>query len=199
MSDKVDYYSFRNEPIEMDGAANRCEQGGNVAFTHDVTKGIPQDYEKCDIIYCEPSWLAGYGIFEERAGTKVGSYERYLGFFKILTATAIPVVLVLGKNALKKMNPFWKDSIPVKLNGTPETAYSWNIRFPLMDIKTNYDLIRALATRYDRVGDMCCGYGNTARIFKEEGKNFVVSDINEKLINFIADNYMDGEDKRLWQ
>jgi hypothetical protein len=186
------YHSFRNDEIKIFSSLERLEKDGDIAFAHDLTLGLPKDYNDCDILYSEPSWLLGYDIFSKRAETISGSYKTYIDVLSKLTFNKKPIVLIIGKNALKKMNQNFTQK-KVKLNNHWETAYGWNIDISKYDVNLNYDLIKCLSKDFNKVGDMNCGYGNTGRIFKDNGKNFVMSDINSKTIYYVAKKLMNYE------
>ena len=186
------YHSFRNAEIKIFGELKRFEKNGNIIFSHDLTKGLPKEYNQCDLLYSEPSWLAGYKIFTKRANVLSGSYKEYVEQLSIITNSEHPVVLILGKNALKNLNQNYSYK-KVKLNNHWETAYGWNIDISKYDVKTNYELIHCLSFDFNKVGDMNCGYGNTGKIFKDNGKHFVMSDISKKVVYYAAKKIMGYE------
>jgi 2-polyprenyl-3-methyl-5-hydroxy-6-metoxy-1,4-benzoquinol methylase len=53
---------------------------------------------------------------------------------------------------------------------------------------TDIEVIGHLARRYARVGDFCCGYGRTLRLFARHGKRFTGSDYNARCIGYIAEH-----------
>lgn len=196
MTKEEEYYSFRNKPRETKKSIDRFESKGNIVFKHDLTLGIPNEYSKCDLIYCEPSWMKGYEIFSERAEKKaIGDYNRYLEVLSQITYLKKPIAMILGKSALKKMNPNYISEVRIKLNGSPETIYGWNIDFAKYNAKgiTSFELAKRLSQDYNCVGDMSCGYGNVGKAFKENNKNFVMSDISGKSVYEVAEKIMDYE------
>jgi hypothetical protein len=160
---------------------------GCIAFVHDMCKGIPSEYDKCDILYSELSWLKGYPIFKDRAGIKDNySFNDYvLSIASIIESTIIPIVFICGKSHLKRF-PKYTSMLPVSLNDHSEFAYSWGLDISGMDTRDNVGLISNLSDRYECVGDFCCGFGLSGRIFRSNGKSFIMSDINEKCITYIS-------------
>jgi hypothetical protein len=53
--------------------------------------------------------------------------------------------------------------------------------------KSTDDLLHYVARYHSCIGDFCCGYGQSARIFRSEGKQFVCSDFNASCIGFIRE------------
>lgn len=187
-------HSFRSPEIYTKFGVKRLEKNGCVVFVRDITVGIPSEYQRCDVLYSEPSWLKGYSIFQERAfgfepmdlDSNLSAYKRYLGSIsKVIGETKLPTVLICGKQALKKL-PVHDSELRVRLNGHWEQAYAWGLDISGFDVRTNEDLIRCLARQFHCVGDFSCGYGVAGRVFKDHGKHFVMSDINEKCITYVA-------------
>jgi len=122
----------------------------------------------------------------------IGSFEDYIrSISEIIQRVEIPVVLICGKQSLRRF-PVHTSELPVRLNGHWETAYAWSMDISsfqtrLHDFKTNEELLGCLAEIYNYVGDFSCGYGIAGRIFKQNGKKFVMSDINEKCITYISE------------
>jgi len=164
-------------------------QTESIVFRHDICGNFPKYYSDCDVLYAEPAWLDGYFKFMDRADHERTTYEEYLdALTKIINHWNRPLWLIIGSHALKKL-PVPERMEKIILYGYPTNLIGWNdthnYRF-----KTNYDFIEKLAERYDRVGDFCCGYGNTGKIFSEHQKSFVMSDINGKCVFYIAKNLM---------
>lgn len=150
---------------------------------------IPEEFRECDLIYAEPAFPAGMAIFDERAGAKHTQYDVYAtNFGRIIRELGKPTVMFLPDRALKFLPP--PDfTTKVDLNGNLTMVAFWNGAFALGG--SNKDLIRGLACEYNRVGDFCCGYGTTGRLFIEAGKNCVLSDYNPLCCGYVAD-HMEG-------
>ena len=182
-------HSFRNPELYHEIGVTRAEKDGNVVFVHDITEGLPLEYWRCDLIYSEPSWMLGYPLFMERAGT-TGSFQEYRAAIAyIIGIMEIPVVLFCGKQSLRKF-PTHDSECTAKLNGYKETAYAWRADISGYNVKDNEGLLECLANNFNRVGDFSCGYGVAGRAFKRNGKNFVASDINEKCVTYVARNVL---------
>lgn len=188
---KALYHSALKDEVDSLPSLDFYQNGKDIVFKHDVTKGIPIIYNECDVIYSEPAWKDGYEKFMNRASLQSGSYLLYvLQMNHFIERSILPIYLVLGSHVLKEFKePNWV--IPIKLHGYMTNLCIWNdVR---LIAKTNYDVIEQLSQKYDRVGDFNAGYGNTARIFRENEKNFVCSDFNPKCVYFIAKTFMHYE------
>ena len=186
--EKIPYHSALKQGIAEEAEPLQgvhTDAQGNTCFVWDVTAPeIPEAYYECDLIYAEPSWPGGLERFDERAGVKTESYAAYAtAVARIITELGKPTVLFVGANALRHTPPpdFTTSAI---LNGNTVQAAFWNGAFALGN--GSQDIIRSLAERYDRVGDFCCGYGTTGRLFMEAGKTCVLTDYNAKCCGFVA-------------
>lgn len=175
-----------DSPYKGDCTFIRDEQ--NIAFKWDLSKAekIIHTYDPCDVIYSEPPWLSGIKVFNERSGVNTTAADYYKGLTNvILSIKDKPVYITGGKSFIKRIpDPEWKKVI--KLNGHDAEIWGYNCT-ELMSPKDvlNLDFIKSLSQMYNVVGDFNCGYGNTGRIFKENGKRFVMSDYDGNCINHI--------------
>lgn len=193
-----DYHSSLAEPAEA-RPRQRVRLGDSLAFVADLGRGLPKEFADCDILYTEIAWERGYERFIERAG-KGSDYAAYLAALAKIAATAPqPVIFICGKRALRGL-PEPVEVTPVNLNTggrfvAEAVAATFRCRLPevrerhgkWLNIDTE-NLLRALAQTYRRVGDPCCGYGNTGRVFTEHGRDFVLSDLNPTCIGHIAEH-----------
>lgn len=165
------------------------EYEGSAVFPWDInaatlSKGIPEPYYSCDVIYAEPAWPSGLAAFDQRAGVTSPPFSVYaqrLGY--IIRMLGKPSVMFASDRALSCMPPadFVTDA---GLNGNRTKVGFWNGAYALGN--NNHEFIRDLASRYNRVGDFCCGYGTTGRLFREAGKTFVMSDYNTVCCGYVA-------------
>lgn len=170
-------------------ALDKFKVGNSIAFYHDIEKGISMHYKDVDILYSEPPWVDGYLITQKRAKTSKKDYLRFMiGISRAIKLLRKPTIMVMGISH-KKYLPETKTIIPVDLNGYKARAFVYNMKIDGLDFMDIDSLIKSLAKKYNRVGDFCCGYGNTGRIFYEAGKEFVMSDINRRCIGFIQKYY----------
>lgn len=188
---KTPYHSALKPEIDLLPPLDYFQNGKDLVFQHDVTNGIPVIYSVCDVIYSEPAWKDGYEKFVNRSNLPSGNYLLYiLQLNHFIENTAKPVYLVLGSHVLKEFKkPNW--IVPIKLHGYATNLCIWND--VKLVAKTNYEAIELLSRKYNKVGDFNAGYGNTARIFNENGKNFVCSDLNPKCVYYIAKTFMNYE------
>ena len=178
--------ALAKKQAELAAPVDRWEGKGSVAFVHDISDGLTQEFDDCDILYADLPWLHGFREFNDRAGKPTGSYPEFVGMIeKFVVSSGKPAVLVAGRFAIRAMTPHAKKNLT--LNGADALAATYNIS---LDKFPNYgdtkDLLRFLAANFRRVGDFMCGYGRSARIFVESGGTFVASDFNSECIGRIA-------------
>lgn len=164
--------------------AHSSEYG--VALAHDVAAGpLPSFYQACDVFYTDPPWRSGNVRFFDRAGVKPRPHESLMRELVAAVPDDAPAVFVIGKHADSHFGESFA-RYPVRLNEHDAVAYSRGV--DLSGCATAEEVGRLLAGRYARVGDPCCGYGNTAKWFVQAGKQYVVSDINPRCIGYIAEH-----------
>ena len=173
-----------NDPVE------RAEFRNMLVFRHDITLGkIPDEYNKCDLIYIEPSWKLGQEEFNRRVGKIGNDFDIFLNsvihYIDYFYNKNIPVVLT-GGEIYKKSIKFDK-IYKIKLNGYP--CYLLVVGdLMINNHNTQIDVQEELANRFNLVGDFCCGYGNVGMRFALKRKGFVMSDYNAKCIGYIKEN-----------
>lgn len=189
------YHSALKEPLKIDGELDRYESGDSIVFYHDLTNGIHPDFYRVDVIYAEPAWRAGYKIFADRAGVPDSSYsafQKYLAnISNVILALGIPAYITMGSHMKKQLAP--DHLIDIKLNGGKALLGIWNA--DPIQITTNLEAIQYVADHYQIALDFSCGYGNTAKVMKEHGKNFICSDLNKNCIYYIAKELMGYADR----
>lgn len=171
-----------HEPVQL------FEFGGNIAMAHSIEScTLPPAYARCDVLYTEPPWEHGYDIFNNNAHEKGTSYKEFMEKINIIVRNENkPTVIIIGKKYVKLLDTP-AGLISVELNGYPALALFYNMQ--PVNAETNIELIEKLSQAFDCVGDFCCGYGNTGRIFFENRKSFVMSDVNPRCIGFIKNYY----------
>ena len=193
---KTDYHSaLSEEKYQGDSIGfwvSAMNNSISYATTLDVSKisQLPKLYESCDVLYSEPMWEAGVSKFNQRAQISV-EYETYMRNINTLCKTK-PSIIVMGKKAQRYLTDA-QHTLNVTLNGAPARAYVYGFTMTrkLRECASAKDIVKHLATKFNRVGDFCCGYGRTGRIFYENGKSFVQSDYNGKCIGYIKQYYED--------
>lgn len=163
---------------------------GNWALVWDVNDRTPPDqFYECDLIYAEPSWPAGLAAFDERAGVETPGYAHYADSLRIIVEKLKkPTAMFISSRALRRM-PMPDLTFDADLNGNLTPIAFWNGAFATGS--SNKDIIRDFAKRHNRVGDFCCGYGTTGRLFSEAGKRFVMSDYNALCAGYVAEHMGD--------
>jgi hypothetical protein len=92
-----DYHSQLTQPVAA-APAGRFTLGDSVAFQHDITDGLPAEYEDCDVLYSELPWQNGMAVFNERAGRDVSYQDFCQAIGQIAVTTELPMILVTGKH-----------------------------------------------------------------------------------------------------
>lgn len=177
-----EYHSQLHPPVKAE-PVDRFELDGSVAFRHDLTDGLPAEYADCDLLYSDLPWQAGMDEFNSRSGSSTTYAELLRSVSAVVSASFVPVVLVTGRHAVKRL-PTADQEMRVDLNGTPAVALIYGQRVPRANTAT--ELLVRLTDGYGRVGDFCCGYGRTLRLFQAAGKSWVGSDNNARCIGYIA-------------
>lgn len=189
------YHSALKPDLQVSLELDHFEAGGNVVFRMDLVDGPDySQFSACDLIYAEPAWKDGYDVFARRAGTVEGRFQDYLeaigGAIEHFIGCGVPVVLLAGTAMVKKL-PTPSAVRTVKLHNYPSVLAGWGHELEVVrDGCDSFSAIAALADRHQRVGDFCCGYGNTGRIFAAAGRQFVMSDHNRRCIAYVAQNIM---------
>lgn len=160
---------------------------GSMAFTHDVTTGLPKEFVDVDVIYSELPWKDGFEEFQTRAGViiPIPYHEWLFNLSGELFQSGKPYIIVAGHAASRHLAYEW--SRPVDLNGS--LAMAMGARLPVVppEVTNAEGLVQALTSApFEIVGDPCAGYGRTARIFAQAGKSFYAADINAGCIGHIA-------------
>jgi len=182
---KLEYHSALHPQSATDTEADRVIIGESIAMFNDITQYplLPVEYQKCDVLYTELSWVAGLSVFNERAKRGV-PYKYYIDALnRIISSFRTPIFIVAGKKDCKLL-PKPELFLLTKLNGAPAQENIYNTLY-WGEHNTTTDIINQLAEDFECVGDFCCGYGNTGNIFREHGKQFVMSDYNKQCIGYI--------------
>lgn len=169
----------------------RYEHAGSVAIRHDfVSDGIPGEMELCEVLYSECPWPHGLNRFDDRAGVARRDYATFSdAVFSLITKSQSPVVLVLGKTLLRRLPEPYSVG-PCRLNGDRAMVASWGVELP--SLSSSNEIARWLGSKYESVGDFCCGYGGPLFDFiAGGGSRFVASDYNAKCIRVMSMRMME--------
>jgi hypothetical protein len=177
----------------------RSDHAEGLAFCYDIMQdlqsGLPEHFDSCDVLYLDPPWRSGFKVFNDRVDSTPSQQYTFKDFRKrvaeLVDSSDVPVVLIWGKGDADHL-PKSNHTQDIILNGNPAVAYYYGVGSALRQqsgeqvaIPTTEDIIRLLAQSFDRVGDFVCGYGNTGRIFAENGKSFTLSDMDPLCIGYI--------------
>jgi len=164
--------------------------GSRIMFLNMIGRmRLPVEFAQCDVLYVEPSWRSGVKEFGKRAGLPVEFIPYIKSIIKCAVYAQIPTYIVSGKEGQKFFKGAGFSSIDILLNGGKSKLYMINHEV-VPEGETSMDAIEWLAQRYSCVGDFSCGFGRSGRIFKEQGKRFVMSDINKKCLSAIKMSLM---------
>jgi len=164
---------------------DRCEFSSGVAFRWSIMDGLPKEFSACDVIYSDPPWRAGVEKFNKRAGVSHFDYNELVNAIsKALRGTKIPAFLMVGKSESKQYQG-WESMAPIRshVHGGVAVLIAYNYQLPILpDGLDTEKFILWLAKKFNCVGDFCCGYGTTGRLFEQAGKRSVMCDYNSKCI-----------------
>jgi hypothetical protein len=190
------YHSAHKPPIAGIQPVERFDTAGAYsrrlsAFVHDASIGaLPPEYLACDIIVADVPWQRGFDEFARRAGMPAATFPSFMtgvsNIIKGSVGAACPTYLITGRHALNYLPP--PDVIlPMRLNQDDAIAIGYRPGAETFaDYGDSREFIHALTRHYERIGDFCCGYGRSGRIFLRNGKSAVLSDINPQCIGYIA-------------
>lgn len=193
----IAYHSSLTDP-GIAPIVSRFNVGDSVAFVANICDGLPREYNDCDIIYSEIAWRRTFAVFAKRSGVS-SSYEEYIESIAVVASSAAlgdvaPTVIVCGKLDEKSL-PVPTERVSVNLNTggrfvAEAVALSYGTSLPRLktgkwENPATVDLLSALADKYERIGDFCCGYGNSGMAFRAQGGSFVMSDFDPKCIGRI--------------
>jgi hypothetical protein len=182
--------SLRPEIATQSQLPARTLPAGCRAFVSNLEHGLDARFAACDVIYCEPAWRRGYDLFCARADV-VGDYNRYIrAIAEMVESARCPLVLAIGREALRHLpSPRAAVTSWIDTGGRIITECSVvSFGADVVDVRSGptSSIVGALAQVFACVGDPCCGYGNTGRIFMENGKRFVLADVNASCIQYVS-------------
>jgi hypothetical protein len=184
--------------MDLEGEFNKKKRNGNIVICNDICydPNLPDEFNRCDLFYSELARHQSYKTYLERAGKPNSSiYNEYISSLNSIIKkhrSSKSIWLVIGPHMIDKIiKPDRKLSIA--LHGRSLHLCGWNDSYSYRCFTTAYEFIALLAKRFKCVGDFCCGYGNTGRIFSSYGKYFVMSDLNPKCVYYIANTLL-GDD-----
>lgn len=169
-----------------------------VALVHDLARSpLPEEFDRCDLIYAEPPWSRDHlARFFERAGA-TGSEREWPLVLEALAQIAATarrgrqVIFASGAEVERAIPPL--ESRPIRLEGPGKRRQGVKARLLIYgpdevpEAERTTELLQKLARHYEVVGDPCCGYGNTGKVFVRAGGRAVLSDVNPYCIGYIAD------------
>lgn len=203
------YYGALAEP-EVEGTTDGLINGWlyidneSAAGPRDVLKeGYPGNGEHdvfkfCDCFYFEAPWRAGIEEFYNRIGEAdtdasllwQGIYDNMADWIGKETR---PIYVSCGMPEFKRLmsngiQDSFTGSVPMILNGfkTWVHIFNGNIEDNIYPYDlTGYEFVEWMADHYNHVGDMFCGNGHVGLTFFKMGKEFTMTDINPKCIEYI--------------
>jgi hypothetical protein len=199
------YHSVLADDVASQSAPriNRVQAGPIHAFAHDLASRpkLPEEYDECDVIYCEPPWSPDEAdTFRHRADQPVNTVSNLMqrwAFLEPIRDAILSdrnVVVVAGVKVERQLpEATWSQRIrfegPGKnAQGIVAYAMYWGVRMPLAFPRSTTELIRWLYEDcgYRKLGDPFCGYGRSGALWGRMGGSVVLSDINPRCIGHIA-------------
>jgi len=163
------------------------KKGKSIAMFNDLTRGLPIEFDKCDVFYSDPPYPAGMNYFNKKSNIQTKYNDLMIAISNIILNKNKPTIITNCKNAVKFF-PSPNQILKIKMNSSEVYAYVFNTEID-SSLKTNIDIINYLACKFNTIGDFCCGYGLSGIIFDIYGKSFVLSDYNKKCIGYIKQKY----------
>lgn len=192
MKKNVTYHSALQCVEELDAEElDRYENGPLLAIQNDITNGLPEEFDRCDVLWGEPPWAHGFKVFNARVGKE--DTEGHAAFMRkcndVIAADDRPAFVVTGKAYAR----YYSDAdyqTPVMLPVCDEASVLYSYRFKpsfagKSQVVTTEEVLQVLARKFDCLGDWCCGYGFAGRVFLSSGKSAVLADYNAKCIGAI--------------
>jgi hypothetical protein len=188
------FSAVKKKSIDKSLRASTAEGEGGIAFVHDLSTGIPSSMLGADLIYTELPWTTGWGKFAEWAGKKQSKdYGGFLsGLGMDIAASGVDAALLTGRHAIKMLNPEYVKTGVRLFNDNKCVLAIWGLRvLSILQHSANdsESIISELSKHYDTVADPCCGLGRVGRIFAENGKRFIMSDINDYCIGNMKEQH----------
>lgn len=190
------YKTSKQTKMEHHEIKQRYEKNGCIVLQHDISKGMSEDFKKCDCIYSEPAWQAGYEKFVEKSGVECLTYNDYLRNIKeTVRSLGKPAFIMMGKQMVKRLDPDFTIEIGLcEYDGGKCFIGVYNAEIKEgYEIKTNHEMMDYVVENYNNILDFSCGYGSVVKRAYESGKKFIASDICLDCIGYIAENYLGEE------
>lgn len=185
------YHSaIKSQPLVESPRLARWESSLGVALTHDLAADpvLPAEFAKCDVFYAEPPFPAGWKVFHDRLNLEPAmAYRDFIRVCSELVAER-GGVLIVSKQAEKFAAPPRYSSLITLHRDTWEALALWYGMVPTKTLPDVPSILRHLAQQFEVVGDFCSGYGYTGRIFVEQGKRFVLSDVDPHCTGYVSEH-----------
>lgn len=189
MNDDYALHSALSKELETPALVSH-EGANGLSLAYDVAAmhGLPDAFASVDVLYAEPPFPAGWKTFHDRVDLEPAmSYKEFIALCSRQYLFR-PGVLILGNQATRYAGPARAVTRHLLHRKSLDqvNALWYGIDPPEEDMANVTDVINHLATQFDTVGDFCCGYGVTGRIFADHGKRYVMSDVNPRCVGYIA-------------
>lgn len=189
------YHTYKDFSVENEKLPDLdfAEVDGDIAFTWDINKGCSEHFRKADAIYSEPCWRYGYELFAKRDKKKqVCSYKEYLQHqAQIIRELRIPALVLCGAAMVSALAPDYACDIYMEQHKCMGKMAFYNVSPALFsECKSNQDICKKVAELYHTVLDFNSGYGNIIPFVRENGGNFICSDLCGYAIRYIYNKYM---------
>jgi len=151
-----------------------------------ISNGLPEEFDRCDVLCAEPPWPKGFKIFNDRAGVAHESYsDLVVAFIKIIENNPKPIYLIIGESMLKRL-PMPREVHKTTQNGGDALVAVWHGNYDGSCKSVNV-ICESLGSRYKCLGDFTCGYGTCiVNFLSGGGSSFVASDYDGKCITVMS-------------
>jgi len=171
--------------------------GNLLAIQNDFAlNGIPDQMEDCDVIYVEPPWRRGYEAFNKRAWSTSGvSYADFMhSLDSELRGFKGHAYVATGPDGIRSLVGRMGE-VPFRIGPHVKGSGLLACYGPRPGVLAGPPMhcskfLAMLAKKYKKLGDFCCGYGYSGKLFLAYGgESAVLADFNATCIGVIRDEY----------
>lgn len=171
--------------------------GKNVTtFQHDLCTNTPELFKTADAIYSEVAWKNGYRKFVDGSIAENTTFDLYIkSIVRVVKELNVPAFILCGRQMLKRLQPDRYIGIKFAFhNDYPAYIAIYNFHDGIAQIVDEADMLDFIFERFNNVLDFSCGYGETGMYAVIHEKKCILTDINAKCIDYIAQKWCNKKD-----